>query len=167
MRSCTTHMARLFESWRYHHCRPDLIDYSALRPSQHIHNLNNAFDVAEKELGLPRLLDAEGIIYSCTLIACFQPHKIISCLSGKSIIFMMLYSTTDVDVPRPDDKSIMTYLVSYYHYFSKMKAEETGGRRLNKVRNRHTHTHTHTHTYTHTHTHTHTVPFHQVNREKI
>lgn len=39
----------------------------------------------------------------------------------------------DVDVPRPDDKSIMTYLVSYYHYFSKMKAEETGGRRLNKV----------------------------------
>ena len=41
-------------------CRPDLIDYNALRPSQHIHNLNNAFDVAEKELGLPRLLDAEG-----------------------------------------------------------------------------------------------------------
>jgi len=38
-----------------------------------------------------------------------------------------------VDVRRPDDKSIMTYLVSYYHYFSKMKAEETGGRRLNKV----------------------------------
>jgi len=27
----------------------------------------------------------------------------------------------------------MTYLVSYYNYFSKMKAEETGGRRLNKV----------------------------------
>ena len=44
-----------------------------------------------------------------------------------------LHSLADVDVPRPDDKSIMTYLVSYYHYFSKMKAEETGGRRLNKV----------------------------------
>ena len=43
------------------------------------------------------------------------------------------HSLADVDVPRPDDKSIMTYLVSYYHYFSKMKAEETGGRRLNKV----------------------------------
>ncbi len=40
---------------------------------------------------------------------------------------------TDVDTIRPDDKSIMTYLVAYYHYFSKMKAEETGGRRLNKV----------------------------------
>ena len=40
----------------------------------------------------------------------------------------------DVDCQRPDEKSVMTYLVSYYHYFSKMKAEETGGRRLNKVR---------------------------------
>lgn len=42
--------------------RPDLVDYSTLRPSQHIHNLNNAFDIAEKELGLPRLLDAEGAL---------------------------------------------------------------------------------------------------------
>ena len=36
------------------------------------------------------------------------------------------HTLTDVDVSRPDDKSIMTYLVSYYHYFSKIKAEETG-----------------------------------------
>ena len=50
----------------------------------------------------------------------------LSCMQSK-------ISFADVDVPRPDDKSIMTYLVSYYHYFSKMKAEETGGRRLNKV----------------------------------
>ena len=40
--------------------RPDLVDYNNLRPSQHIHNLNNAFDVAERELGLASLLDAEG-----------------------------------------------------------------------------------------------------------
>ena len=45
----------------------------------------------------------------------------------------MLSLHTDFMVPHPDEKSVMTYLVSYYHYFSKMKAEETGGRRLNKV----------------------------------
>lgn len=40
----------------------------------------------------------------------------------------------DVNVLRPDEKSIITQLVAYYHYFSKLKAEETGGRKLNKVR---------------------------------
>ena len=47
--------------------------------------------------------------------------------------YMSEGNIADLMVPKPDDKSIMTYLVSYYHYFSKMKAEETGGRRLNKV----------------------------------
>ena len=42
----------------------------------------------------------------------------------------------DFMVTRPDEKSIMTYLTLYYHYFSKMKAEEAGGRRLNKVSSR-------------------------------
>ena len=32
----------------------------------------------------------------------------------------------DVDVPRPDEKSIMTYVAAYYHYFAKMKSEMTG-----------------------------------------
>ena len=40
--------------------RPDLIDYEQLKSTQPITNLNNAFDVAERELGIARLLDAEG-----------------------------------------------------------------------------------------------------------
>jgi spectrin beta len=44
-----------------------------------------------------------------------------------------LLDVEDVNVPRPDDKSIMTYLVSYYNYFTKMKSEETAGRRVAKV----------------------------------
>ncbi|XP_060118339.1 spectrin beta chain, non-erythrocytic 5-like [Heteronotia binoei] len=68
-----------------HAHRPDLIQYSSLRHDQPINNLNNAFTVAEKHLGITKLLDAE-----------------------------------DVAVPFPDEKSVMTYLSFYYHYFSKL-----------------------------------------------
>lgn len=81
-----------------HKHRPDLIQYDKLSKSNAIHNLNNAFNVAEKELGLARLLDPE-----------------------------------DVYTDNPDEKSIITYVVTYYHYFSKMKAETVQGRRIAKV----------------------------------
>lgn len=41
----------------------------------------------------------------------------------------------DVCVEYPDEKSIITYVVTYYHYFSKMKAESVQGRRVGKVVN--------------------------------
>ena len=81
-----------------HKHRPDLIQYEKLSKSNAIHNLNNAFNVAEEKLGLTRLLDAE-----------------------------------DVFTDNPDEKSIITYVVTYYHYFSKMKAETVQGRRIGKV----------------------------------
>ena len=39
----------------------------------------------------------------------------------------------DINVEYPDEKSIITYVVTYYHYFSKMKAESVQGRRVGKV----------------------------------
>lgn len=39
----------------------------------------------------------------------------------------------DVDVNRPDEKSVITYVASYYHYFAKMKSEMTGGKRIAKI----------------------------------
>ncbi|CAG12718.1 unnamed protein product, partial [Tetraodon nigroviridis] len=39
----------------------------------------------------------------------------------------------DVNTENPDEKSIITYVVSYYHYFSKMKALIVEGKRVGKV----------------------------------
>ncbi|XP_009944908.1 PREDICTED: spectrin beta chain, non-erythrocytic 5, partial [Leptosomus discolor] len=81
-----------------HAHRPDLIHYSSLWQDQPIKNLNNAFDVAEKQLGISKLLDAE-----------------------------------DVAVPYPDERSIMTYVSLYYHYFSRLKQGQTIQKRLTKI----------------------------------
>jgi len=83
-----------------HKHRPDLLEYNKLVKANPVHNLNNAFNVADEKLGLAPLLEAE-----------------------------------DVNVDYPDEKSIITYVVTYYHYFSKMKAESVQGRRVGKVIN--------------------------------
>ena len=82
-----------------HYHRPDLFDYNALREEDVIDNLNHAFDVAERELGVPRLLDAEDV----------DGHH------------------------RPDEKSIMTYVSSFYHVFAKMKNQQKGGSRIANI----------------------------------
>ncbi|XP_076014719.1 alpha-actinin-4 isoform X2 [Genypterus blacodes] len=45
-----------------HRHRPELIDYDKLKKDDPIHNLNNAFEVAEKYLDIPKMLDAEDIV---------------------------------------------------------------------------------------------------------
>nr|XP_033811557.1 spectrin beta chain, non-erythrocytic 2 isoform X2 [Geotrypetes seraphini] len=81
-----------------HKHRPDVIEFDKLKKSNAHYNLQNAFNVAEKELGLTKLLDPE-----------------------------------DVNVDQPDEKSIITYVATYYHYFSKMKALAVEGKRIGKV----------------------------------
>lgn len=81
-----------------HSHRPDLFDYSSLQPGRNIENLNHAFEVAERHLGIPRLLDAE-----------------------------------DIDQPRVDEKSVLTYVASYYHTFARMKNEQKGGKRIANI----------------------------------
>ncbi|XP_055345534.1 spectrin beta chain-like isoform X2 [Paramacrobiotus metropolitanus] len=44
-----------------------------------------------------------------------------------------LIDAEDVAVEYPDEKSIITYVVTYYHYFSKMRADTVHGRRIGKI----------------------------------
>ncbi|CAF2887520.1 unnamed protein product [Rotaria sp. Silwood2] len=82
-----------------HKHRPDLIpQFKTLTKDNANHNLQLAFDICEKRLGISRLLDPE-----------------------------------DVNVEYVDEKSIITYIVTLYHYFSKMKNDSVQGRRLAKV----------------------------------
>uniref|UniRef100_A0A8C4WVE4 Uncharacterized protein n=1 Tax=Eptatretus burgeri TaxID=7764 RepID=A0A8C4WVE4_EPTBU len=82
-----------------HRHRPDLIDYSELRKDDPLTNLNTAFEVAEKNLDIPKMLDADDI----------------------------------VNTPRPDEKTIMTYISCFYHAFSGAQKAETAANRICKV----------------------------------
>ncbi|XP_042202679.1 spectrin beta chain, non-erythrocytic 1-like, partial [Callorhinchus milii] len=44
-----------------------------------------------------------------------------------------LLDPEDVNTENPDERSIITYVVSFYHYFSKMKALAVEGKRIGKV----------------------------------
>ncbi|KAF6114471.1 hypothetical protein HJG60_010466 [Phyllostomus discolor] len=61
-----------------HAIRPELVDLERLKGRSNRENLEEAFTIAETELGIPRLLDPE-----------------------------------DVDVDKPDEKSIMTYVAQF------------------------------------------------------
>ncbi|CAK9301512.1 unnamed protein product [Gordionus sp. m RMFG-2023] len=82
-----------------HRHRPELIDYGKLSKEDPWTNLNTAFDVAEKHLDIPKMLDPEDII----------------------------------NMPKPDDKAIMTYVSCYYHAFSGGLKAETAANRICKV----------------------------------
>jgi actinin alpha len=82
-----------------HRHRPDLIDYPTLSRENPLSNLNLAFDVAEKHLDIPRMLDAEDM----------------------------------VETVKPDERSVMAYVSSYYHAFSGAQQAETAANRICKV----------------------------------
>ena len=65
--------------------RPDLIQYDKLQKSNAMHNLDNAFTVAEEKLGLTRLLDPEGM-YGLSIKIKIVAKSLASCLVGTGFV---------------------------------------------------------------------------------
>uniref|UniRef100_A0A4W3HCF8 Nesprin-1 n=1 Tax=Callorhinchus milii TaxID=7868 RepID=A0A4W3HCF8_CALMI len=74
-----------------HAIRPDLTDLEKVKSRSNRENLDNAFTIAESELGIPRLLEVE-----------------------------------DVDVDKPDEKSIMTYVAQFLKHYPDPKGTNDG-----------------------------------------
>uniref|UniRef100_A0A4W4DRD5 Calponin-homology (CH) domain-containing protein n=1 Tax=Electrophorus electricus TaxID=8005 RepID=A0A4W4DRD5_ELEEL len=72
--------------------RPDLVDMELVKRRNNRENLEEAFSLAENQLGIPRLLDPE-----------------------------------DVDVDKPDEKSIMTYVAQFLKHYPDPHQSETDG----------------------------------------
>ena len=81
-----------------HRHRPDLLDFDSLSKENARENLDLAFDVAEKNLGIPKLLDTEDML----------------------------------SLPRPDERSVMTYCAALYKVFSAYDKVEMAGQRIGK-----------------------------------
>jgi actinin alpha len=82
-----------------HKHRPDLLDWDGLDKTNKALCLQTAFDVAEKHLDVPKLMDVSDLL----------------------------------DVAKPDERSVMTYVSLYYHVFASSQKAEAAGRRVGKV----------------------------------
>ncbi|XP_037299211.1 spectrin alpha chain, non-erythrocytic 1 isoform X2 [Manduca sexta] len=54
-------------------------------------------------------------------------------MAHKHLGIPRLLDAEDVDTSRPDEKSVMTYVASYYHTFARMKNEQKSGRRIANI----------------------------------
>ncbi|EGG22160.1 alpha actinin [Cavenderia fasciculata] len=82
-----------------HKHRPDLLNFDSLSKEDKAGNLQLAFDIAEREFDIPKMLDASDLL----------------------------------DVSRPDERSVMTYVAQYYHYFSASRKAEAAGKQVGKI----------------------------------
>ncbi|ESO10412.1 hypothetical protein HELRODRAFT_183634 [Helobdella robusta] len=124
-----------FNALIHAHC-PELVDYNTLNPNDHIgddyddEDCDNDDDVDcdddydNNYIGVEdedTCDDYDGNLNNAFIIA------------EEKLGIKKLLDAEDVDVSRPDDKSIMTYVASYYHFFSRMKSQMTDSKRINNV----------------------------------
>ncbi|KAK9394327.1 ACTN4 [Crotalus adamanteus] len=135
-----------------HRHRPELIEYDKLRKDDPVTNLNNAFEVAEKYLDIPKMLDAEDIVNTArpdekaimTYVSSFyhafsgaQKHPAFFDFLWRGLLLRANWepqtSANIVGTLRPDEKAIMTYVSCFYHAFSGAQKAETAANRICKV----------------------------------
>lgn len=76
-----------------HAIRPDLVDMEAVRTRSNRENLEEAFALAENELGIPRLLDPEGACdLSCFSAVCIKDDIVADKLAPNiNVIYIYIY----------------------------------------------------------------------------
>ena len=135
------------KSWRdgyafnamIHNIRPDLVDMQQLQQNPNRVNLENAFTIAEMQLGIAKLLDAEGKNKSNE---CLKLHSIILYRTNVPLNYKRYLNRTyllplDVDVDKPDEKSIMTYVAQFLEKFPDPDADfpdSKGGSKVGKLK---------------------------------
>ncbi|XP_071961269.1 spectrin beta chain, non-erythrocytic 1-like [Antedon mediterranea] len=77
----------------------------------------------------PEVIDYDGLKHNTNIVNLNNAFTVAQTKLG----IASLLDAEDVDVAKPDEKSIMTYVAAYYHYFAKMKTEKTGGKRIAKI----------------------------------
>lgn len=119
-----------------HAIRPELVDLDRVKGRSNRENLEEAFSIAESELGIPRLLDPEGsiitqpifILMPClifALVCCFNfaaRAAFVSIYSASSLLYFpppppVFLVISDVDVDKPDEKSVMTYIAQFLKHY--------------------------------------------------
>lgn len=79
-----------------HRHRPDLIDYNKISRDDPVRNLNLAFDIAEKHLNIPKMLDAEGKLHCLEAI---QPSNFLVGLIRLNIHEPFYHSNISSSIP--------------------------------------------------------------------
>ncbi|RWS21109.1 Alpha-actinin: sarcomeric-like protein, partial [Leptotrombidium deliense] len=95
-----------------------------------LENLNLAFDIAEKHLNIPRMLDAEDMVNTVKP----DERAVMTYVSCYYHAFQGAHQVTNINSsPLPDERAVMTYVSSYYHTFSGAQQAETAANRICKV----------------------------------